>query len=180
MYDDVQFALGRLRGTIVRIHGEPSYILGIDENRVMTYTDTTTKLANKYISLDNKGVDLTPIPIGYVNTKRGATYLVRLAKRRWKQGLDQEGIRTVGRSYLGIDYTATEQFLACLKGEYPSFKEATSRSKELGSVVAFSRKWAIDYLGTLFFRGKVVGHSQGGLHLNGVYKYLTELLEEAL
>ena len=180
MYDDVHFAVGRLGNTIININNEPSYVLGIDDDRLVCYTDTIDKLDAKYIFLDDKAIDLTPIPIGYMNCERGATYLVRLAKRRWKQGLDQAGIRVVGRSYLGVNYTATKEFLSCLKGEYPSLEEATVQAKELCSVIAFSRKWAIDYVGALFFRGKAVGHTRGGVHLNEVYKYLTELLEESL
>ena len=177
MYELVDFAIGRLVQTIIAVDGIPSKVLNIDYDRNMKYTNLGEQ-EMKRISLDSPLIDLTPLKVGYVNFKRGASYLVRKAARRWKQGLDTQGIIVTGADYRVGDYTDSKPFLDCLKGEYPPLAEALFTAKLEEKTIAFDRRWAVGWTGTLYYRGKAVGNTHDGLHLNDVYKYLKELLEE--
>jgi len=179
MYDMVDFAIGRLVQTTIKIKGVPSTILRINADREVKYVHLIEQ-EMRYISLDDEGVDLTPLKVGYLNCRRGASYLVRDARRRWKQGLDQQGISVEGDNYLVHDFYSSQEFLDCLEGKYPSLLEATFTAKDKHKSVAFNRKWAVGPTEELYYRGKIVGNSKDGLHLNEVYKYLKELLEEVL
>ena len=179
MYKDRQYAMGRLLNTILQIRGNPCYVNHITGDMQVRYTDLITD-EESGIQLDDPSLDLSPIELGYVNFKRGASYLIREAARRWKQGTDNKGIVVRGADNRTGDWFLSRQFLNCIADKYPSVIEALIVAEEEGITVAFNRKFAVSSDGSLYYRGIIVGKYDNTFTLNKVYSYLQEILEEAL
>lgn len=188
MYDDINYANGRLVGTIVRLKDEPVKVNDI-YLQVDGITATVKHLKNGY----NKDVllnelNLEPVPLGFCNTPRGLSYLTRVPLRRdWRQGLRQHNMVAL----MGVDPRfATERYLRrTIVGDYPTFKDALKQLKErkedygFDHKIAFCRDFAIDEsYGTpkiLYKWFGVVGDVKGGIpKLINKFAHLNDMLEE--
>jgi hypothetical protein len=130
--------------------------------------------------MDSKSVDITPIQVGYVNLDKGAVYLARVAKRRWKQGLDKRSLCAVGFGNIEEDgWFFTNAMYRCLTNRYPSLEGAILEAKTRGIHVAYHRDWAVSPNGRLYYKGKVVGTVADGCKLTEVFNYLKESLGES-
>lgn len=174
MYESIEYARSRLVGSVISIKNRPCTILSVDYNRELFFTDLVDK-EEKFISMDSKEVDLTPIALGYMNFRDGAVYACRIAKRRWKQGIDKAGAMLSKPMNRGENWVDSKEFLACYYNEYPAFEDAYTQAKESGVSVAFHKKWAINGHGELFYRGKFVGTT---LKLKQAYAYLEQMMKE--
>ena len=184
MYECADYAYGRLVNTVIRIKGEPCLVLALNSGEI-TYRNFGEHLADSTIDFSNIGynsphVDLTPIPVGYVNFKEGALYLVREAARRWKQGLDGRGLSVQGDRMEQAD--AEYLFFStpmndCLTNNYPSFAEAIALAEKEEKVVAFHLDWAVSVAGNLWFKGRLVGNViEDKAVLDDAFIYLQEAL----
>lgn len=179
MYEFIDYAQGRLVDTVISIDQVPCYVMAVSDDRKIKYKTFPAGVL-QVCSLDSDKIDLTPLPLGYVNFKRGSTYLTRIPQRRWKQGLDYRGIRSQGLDYREDDWFTSRAMLDCFNTKYPSYLEALFLLEEDRPCVAFSSKWAVDYEGAVFFRGTKVGKIEGEITLKETYGYLQEMLEESL
>ncbi len=175
MYELVDYARSRLNGGVITIDKHPCQVFEVTEDRKILFTNMKTKEEGN-ISLDSVKVDLTPMKLGYMNFERGASYVSRIAKRRWKQGLDKAGVRFSGLPPRDGGWINSEAFLACYYNDYPTFEEAYLKAKAYRSMVAFHKKWAIYYTGDMYYRGKKVGTA---LKLDQAYAYLKQMMEAA-
>lgn len=179
MYELIDYARGRLDDTVIMIDGSPSFIKMVTGNRELVFRNLTLDDGGA-ISMDSDKVDLTPIPLGYLNSVFGASYLVRLAQRRWKQGLDKRAVMVRGKDCRREDWFYTEDMEQCLTNVYPSFEEAKALAIKDDITVAFNKRWAISAKDSLFHRGMLVGTCKKKVSLQKVYKYLQEILEEVI
>lgn len=176
--DDHEYANSRLAETIVRLNGEPVYIINVSRGMKAN----CTRLDNdEAFVCDANELDLHPVPLGYCNYNKYACYLSRIPMRRdWRQGLRKGNyISLSGADASRIPYDAVRKVII---GEFPTYKACLEAVKKLKSI-AWHRHWAIDAHGQLLYKGgeRPVGIIKDGLpELFSRYMYLTEALKESL
>lgn len=175
-------ANARLGESIIRFEGEPIYVRGISSNYSMMFSFLKNPARNTETLLSNPGVNMRPVPLGYINTNRGCYYISRAPKRKWKQGLELASITFLEYTRAPINlHDYFRDLRKCILGEYPSIKEAYSISRREGYSVAFSRTFAIDPYRHIYMKGKDIGHiDDGHFTINDQCKYLKECVEEVL
>lgn len=177
MYECTDYAHSRLSGTMVKIDGAPAFIEYVGDDRSLLYR-RIGESGGRITYLGDPSIDITPVSLGYVNYPHGATYLTRVPKRRWKQGIDREGISVTGSDFREGKWLESSEVACCIEGEYPTKAVALALAIKKKSTVAFSRKFAVDYNGGLFYRGKRVGSCD--FKLDEVYSFLESMLQVAL
>lgn len=182
---DYQYADSRLRGTTVRTKdGRPFYVKFVNEDGNVIGLDL---LSGEDINIKLDKLDVSPPPLGFVNYVKHSSFIMRMPKRYYKQGVCNNNIFSKNKIH-GVD----QAFSKMIAGIYPSIvscaedifnEEAVSR--------AFFRNFAfldgdLDHM-RLKFRNKVVGKcfvntDNGSLSykLNDKYKYIQEMLEVEL
>lgn len=163
LYQDLAYSQNRLLGTIVRAKDVPVMVREITEEKYIC-TDLTK---NTNMVCPHEDIDLTPVPLGYVNYGGVASYLARVPKRRdWKQGLRKENTITIGNGY-GLGKINLKELAKTIIGKYPTFKQilktlSKNEDKKVKSL-AFSREFAVDKDFTLWYRGEyAVGTVEDG------------------
>jgi hypothetical protein len=191
---DFQYASTRIENTIVRISetGEPVYVCAVDNAGGMCTVCNLTEMQGmrvdfgktSLVSLDD--LNVRPVKLGYVNFNAEAFYLERMPIRHGpnNQGLNVENCVSSGP---GLYNFPMKEFIRCIKGEYPDFKNAVEKSatkKRNGQskTIAFDRYWAVFAGNKLLYKNhEVVGVIKNGVPvLSGEYIYLKERLEAAL
>jgi hypothetical protein len=209
-YENVNDAQMRLVGTVVLYDGEPVYITDIRQKGegdpkgdiFRVYAEPLpykgrgqSEQMRKFIS--SKKFDMAPFPMGFMNRGGEATYLHRSAKKQQKQGLSNATLSVInlsaiqtlvkGGGAVRFEHLITyQEFLDCIKGKYPSIKEATELvSSGKAESVAFSRAFALcrdpslEGLIYLFHKQDKVGFIMDGkLKLNKAARCLKESLQE--
>ena len=143
-YDDLDYARRRLEATLVRLKtGEPFFV-----ERVYLEADGIFCVGNNYANeghqiLSLRDIDLTPVPLGFVNTSADAIFTCRKPMRRdWKQGLSLNSL---------VSYPVTKgqviQNFKLLKqpifNQYPDINRALSLLSAKKMAAAFSRDFAL-------------------------------------
>lgn len=186
MYDNVEYASQRLEGTIVSFKGKPVRI-----DRCLLYK---TRIFAEFRSLNNpekyekvplEELDLTPIKLGFVNTKYGVCYLGRIPLRKdWKQGTRTQNMRIM---WGGIDirWVSDKDLYRTIVGKYPSFNTALEETVNTGLGIAFHKHFALmqekDGVFLLYkFLGKVGDIVNNKPQLFDNYQFLNESLEQAM
>lgn len=205
-YESVEEANMRLSGTVVKYDGEPVYISRVTEAnpgdpkgdvfRVYARPLPVGRAVEdenefrKFIS--SKRFDLSTIKTGFMN-KDGTTYfLSRAPARQYKQGLSGNSLNVVNffsphaKGYHFDALLKTREFAECLRGEYPTFREAL-RAVQDGDAEAraFSRSFAfvadpeLDGLVFLYHKTDKVGYMSGEhFVLASNFQCLRESLQE--
>lgn len=149
---DKDYLRGRLCETVVRHKGEPAFIYNITDNRHVVFSYLGEEIENKKTaSFKSRYFDFSSPPLGYMNLQGRAYYVMRIPRRRWKQGIDRYSLTTVfPSSEKGLGSRFPEghlrslEFKKCIKGEFPSMEEALKQvENSRGDSVAFSRGVAI-------------------------------------
>lgn len=174
---DYEYADSRLSGSIVRVAktGEPIYIESVD---VVSGTAAGKLLrTSEAMSIHVGELNLKPVPLGWCNQARGATYLSRIPKRQdWKQGIRAQSCFSSVTQFGRITH---KDLAECILGVYPTL------GKLLGErwprLTAWSRKWASD--GILLYHG-IVGEVgtmsvDKGPALREKFSFLRESLEKS-
>jgi hypothetical protein len=181
---DYEYAATRLSGTIVRIGTQPVYVKDIGHDTGEVYYLSGVGNKTKKCHLDD--LDLSPIPLGYINVGRDASYVQRIPSRSYKQGLHGNSLYS---KKLHIEMLSVNMFDA-IRGLYPKTLEVVEQIM-CGEVDenAFSRRFSLSAGAKKVFnlncRGKTVGTAKlnfGAMNLNYAFndkfKYLQETLEE--
>jgi len=172
VYKNAEYAANRLAGTIVRrIIGNqhiPIAIANIANSKV-AYTTLADNIPDV---CDLKELDLDPVPLGYINNQKIATYWARKPMRQdWRQGLRAANVVCLSHPHAEWGGNNLKQIAACIDGVYPTFKQClgkVKRNPEAKGSIAFSRDFAIDGGGALMYKSIVVG----GIDDNGEPDYL--------
>lgn len=187
IFDNQRDASNRLTGTVVLWKDKSAKVVGVNEDlRIMLHrlSDGLEGVRKQ----DSKELQLMAPPLGYVNLKRGALYVLRKPVRMWKQGLDPRQLWCNGGGLVGIRTRWDgSEFAKCYDGDYPGIDEALKRFKstnpfdqETPTSVAFSRQWAVDKAGRLHYKGRDVGRMGDNMRLDDKFGWLAEALEESL
>lgn len=193
MYDEQDNISMRLLNSVVRVGKTPVYVIDAGAQEIR-YKSLTSGRENT-INLKSPRLDLSPIPLGYVNYRGEIYYLSRMPVRKYKQGLSSESLNMNGRNGRAKDVLRSKALAKCVLGQYPSQQEAIQRIKD-GEIMglAFSRQFAICENGgfggggenaelSLRFRGKAVGkitRKHDELQLLPSFIYLQEKLTGAM
>lgn len=175
---DYDYAQSRLVDSIVRINksGEPVIIESVNMNSGITTVYVLSSGERANVALDN--LNLKPVPLGWCNQARGATYLARIPKRRdWRQGIRAE---TCFSSAVRFGQIAHIDLARCIKGEYPKLSQLLKKPHK-AITVAWSRKWASDGKQLFFGHLGVVGEMKDDSPvLADEFSFLKESLEKSL
>lgn len=141
-YDDPEYAARRLNGTLVRhINGNPFFV-----SEVFREGDTLMCRGEDYVkgtpeSYDLREIDLTPVPLGYVNITGGkAVYVSRKPMRRdWRQGLSPVSLVVHGD---GGKFSNFKLLMQPILKQYPSFAKCLEGIGKRNTF-AFSRDFAL-------------------------------------
>lgn len=183
---DFEYASTRLSGTIIRHDGWPVYV------HKVFYDTGCAKIYNilkdDYEVVPLSECDLSPVPLGFVNTDLQHFYARRSPCRFYKQGLTQNVL--VVKNYMSFNSPVIAK---TIKGLYPSILECAEYiANEECVSKAFSRKFGLlkhkkkgafklEYIDRKV--GEVAinqGANSFNLHLDEQYEYLKETLEEAI
>ena len=176
---DYEYANSRLSETIVRRNGEPVYVYGVRGG--MSVQFASLENLDDVIECHIDELDLHPVPLGYCNYNKLASYLSRVPMRRdWRQGLRRGNF--VSLSGIDANRIPYECLRQAILGDYPTFTAALEAVKKMKSI-AWHRHWSLDVNMQVLYKGGVrpVGRVENGqVVLDSRYMYLTEALKESL
>ena len=176
----------RLVESLIRYRGQPAYVAGSEGNTLLL--TLTRQNETVRVPLPDAGIDVRPVPLGYVNGNSKCWFVTRKPERRYKQGLTSRSMSITGPEMS----MHTSRFLTCVGfaktvlGEYPDYSNALRSVRRRNGSKAFSRRFALAWdreLGEVMLchRGKRVGQVQDGRPvLSERNQYLQEELEAAL
>lgn len=174
---DYNYAESRLVDSIVRIAktGEPVKVEHINQRTGEALVIFLKDKTSCEVPLDD--LNLKPVPLGWCNTRMGATYLARIPRRRdWRQGIRAE---TCFSSVVAFRMIAFSDIAKCIRGEYPKFKDVIKNQNK--QVMAWSRKWATDGKNVLFGQLGTVGTMEKGVPtLSEGFLFLKESLSASI
>lgn len=176
---DYEYANSRLTETIVRLKGEPVYVYNVRNGMKVQYG--VLKDLDTILECQLEELDLHPVPLGYCNYNKLASYLSRVPMRRdWRQGLRRGNF--VSLSGIDANRIPYESLRQAILGDYPTFTAAVEAVGKVKSI-AWHRHWAVNINGQVLYKGGVrpVGKIENGqVVLDSRYMYLTEALKESL
>ena len=146
-YDNLEYAKGRLIGTVVRVGGKAVHIDGLTKTTVV-YTDF---IEGKPGVGKVSDMDITPVPLGYCNTNclgwDTTTYLVRYPVRKdWRQGLRHATLKTIcNRDKMTSDMIPWADVFRTINGEFPKFEEVINLIQKNRNIKsrAYCREFAV-------------------------------------
>jgi len=173
----------RLRGSIIRLKKTPIHVTEVDGGRI--FFDYLRSGRAGSCDGDDVRIDLTPVPLGFVNLKGGVMrYLYRQPQRRYKQGLEY-GMISSCAEYESLPFRnhgGLRNLCDTIQGIYPTLDEARrSARRSKGGERAFSREFGIRYrdgVERIVYRYEEVGEIKGDdFSLEDSHFYLKEMLE---
>ena len=176
LYQDIRYSQERLIGTIARVKNKAAAIIGLDATVVM-YSELTS---GKQTANAIQDLDVNPVPLGYMNYDETANWLCRSSVRNdWKQGLRAKTIRSLNGEVF-LEGNAMKALGRCIEGDYPTYEKALKVTSERGTMMAFSRDFAVFSGLKIYYKGKYeVGQiNNKEITLFDKFKWLTESLEE--
>lgn len=178
--------VGYLEGTIVSYKGLPVYIQdAMQDGFVATYLNNQRE--KFLIKRDDKDLNVSSLPLGYINTHRaGALYLMRTPERQWKQGISNATLKYMDQKskivggFPILDFR--EEAFAMFVGNYTHIEDAIEHATALNKPWAFHRHFAVDRDNQLFFKTKKVGtiNKRKVISLEKTYSYLHEMCNEVI
>lgn len=173
----------RLGSSLVRKGETPVYIKGVESiNKVIVYDPIKRETDFAKVS----DLNLTPVPLGYVERDGEVLYVTRKPTRKYKQGLTQENM--VAKDVLSgrlVALRIDDRGLSkAILGQYPSIEQSFQQCRDGADIVPFSREWAVaNYKGELcvMHKGSVVGYvGDDNVMLSPDKYFLKESLMEVL
>ena len=125
MWDNINDCDNQLSDTIVRLkEGEPVMIMGVsgnDRDIIASYL-LLKDMAEGACKVED--LDLSPVPLGYVNAHGRSYYCVRQPRRRWKHGLDNGSLKTINSpNRFRADGETYPALASTIKRDYPTMEE---------------------------------------------------------
>jgi hypothetical protein len=177
LYDNPAYTQQRVVNTIVRrTNGKAVIPRAISKANGVIADEMSS---GNQIQFPYNELDLTPVPLGYVNRgAKGAIYIVRTPKRNdWKQGaraenlrflFSREGLKPQKKLIRDLDDRLIEveadpavpifrmpdpqQLANTIEGRFPSFDEAVALTRK-NNEVAYNRNFSINLEGFIFHKG---------------------------
>lgn len=179
MYEDnLEYAEGRLRHTVVMLRGEPVFIRDIVSGDEVFFSYLKEMEETYECSLSDLDV-FGQNKLGYVNYGDSAYHLVRKPVRNdWRQGIRMANLTFTGEE--GFGNLPWLPLRNTILGSYPNFEEAVKVVERGHFKCAFSRNFAVGMHHTLFYKERPVGSYDKIVTLREQFKYLTEYLHEVL
>jgi hypothetical protein len=178
--EDAEYASTRLRGTVVMLNARPVEVLAMSPNsRSEVRCDLKDIITGDMIRADMQQLDITPVPLGYVNYNDQASYLTRMPTRGHgcQQGLRYATIRTINGMHAGdLPMSVIGKTII---NDFPSLESCIKAVAKKHSQ-AFHRNWMIDSGLNLIYKGtEVAGRVlEGRCILDEAYSYLQEQLDD--
>ncbi len=161
----------RLHGTIIRYNNHPYFCRYNGSNSLILYHVNQTDSEFKTIKGNDVLLDISSVPLGYIQQGDKVAYLTRKPHRRYKQGIDdsallwhtideEEGPQNFPRSLRGNLYT--QATIDMILGNYPALDKVMDIKPDRAVEVAISRDVAVRYRPALqmwdvFLRRRCVG-----------------------
>ena len=190
IWDNLRDCSAQLGSTIVRKGLYPVYVRDVGERRGDLYVSYRTLATGREGECLVSELDVSPVPLGYINFRGRAIYATRLPARRWKTGLDEGNIRGKLRGGEAVrlnPFSQGRSVSACIMGKYPSLAEAVAQAKEEDIEVAFSRRFALSPTGrtgkdaVLYYKAMEAGVVVNGVPtLKANFSFLNESLQKAI
>lgn len=174
---DYEYANSRLIDTIVRLESEPIHVNQVRRDGKVEYYTLADRGEIKTCDLED--LNLKPVPLGYCNYGKMATYLTRMPMRRdWRQGLRRENMTSI--SGMNSNKIPIHQLHHCIVGDFPTLAGALGALGKVSSI-AWHRHWAVNTDNQVTYKGGVVVGSvkDGVVVLNESHQYLKEALAES-
>ncbi len=177
----------RLGNTIIRIMNLPVWIRSIenDYSARILYLNTDKQSHIEDIR-EVVGIDTTPVPLGFTNFNKQASYLFRRPSRRTKQGLAEESLSCNAGHIPRIseDKEWRKALGGTIIGSYPTIavaKKLLNSASDFHSV-AITRNWSLTSKGMVCYKFfGVVGSFDSKTNkilLLEEFEYLKEVLEQ--
>jgi len=153
-----------LSGCIIRVKDVPIMVLDVftEVNRAgkpvttMKYIEVGEQVKPKYINMRSRRLNLSPVPLGYVNFREGedgmnCATLSRIPSRMWKIGLDASNLHItapVGQDKANLRKTSlllSPSLRDTIMGHYLSYTDTLELLKDssLYSCLAFGRHFGV-------------------------------------
>lgn len=148
-YDSSADAHMRLTRTVVRFEDKPIYIMEVGPDmRLLTWDMLPAQKFVNGIHSNDKRLDISSVPLGFINYNGEGYYASRSPSRSQKQGVNLQSLfydsMTNGKSPYGAinnnDFIVS--FGAMCRGEYPELKESVDMASH-GKSCAFSKTWGL-------------------------------------
>lgn len=185
---DVNHANLRLSGTIVRLGDLPIYISEVNEDwsvrakYLISYKDLRIPDL-----LNSEALDISPVPLGFCQMGETCSYLMRMPRRRTKQGLSEDSINAHDgpRNFIMESKAYSQSLGNTIINNYPPLAAAIKMLGKGFYSVGIARNWALYRHGTrtlLLYKyyGQVGELANGVFSLTEEYRYLQESLDEEL
>ena len=178
--NDVEYARQKLSNSVVKLDGEPIWVVAIDAVDCVLYSKVSSPTIENYTSLEK--LDFSPFKLGNYNGLQ-TFYVSRIPVRGWTQGLKQTNLQFSTK----LDLSSTA-FYNLLIGKYPSFEECVEcLINEERTKIAFNRVFSIykekDEL-ILFYKNSPVGtifnYNKLNVNFFNHYSFLRELYYEGI
>lgn len=194
MYTNVDYAHSRLLNTWVRFKGKPVLVESVyrDDESGKIMLAIKDFAADKRHKVDIVDLDLSSMPLGFVNFRGSSIFLYRMPMRNdWRQGIrsSNTGAKSPSGMMGGMNRSrvfASKQFSNSVLGVYPSMEECVedvvndewmskSFSKHFSVVKQDDRPWLV-YKGDKTI-AKITNKLEKPIFV-GAYKHLQESFEE--
>lgn len=183
---DVAHANLRLSGTIVRLNDYPVYVQEVNDDWTASIMFLNSgKKATTGDIREQEGLDISPVPLGFCQIGQQASYLMRMPRRRTKQGLSEDSISSHDGNSSSVrrDNAYSKSLHNTITNVYPSLSTAISMLDKSFTSVGIARNWAvtrIDGFNVLMYKyygpvGKVMDKQY---ILDQDYSYLQECLDQ--
>ena len=184
--NDWEYASAKLGGSIVRYEGYPVWVVDVNDEYVCLDKIPSNGGTFKVQLCD---LDLTPLPLGFVNGDNTCSYIQRVPKRNdWKQGVRAANLMGLSSSSVNLNINSVD-FVNTVLNKFPSIENCMEYI-ECGECDsrAFNRRFSLGTLVkegfSLFYKNYRIGYLDPmrakSYTLDKECFYLKELLEESL
>ena len=187
-YEDIDYAKTRLSNTYVQTNTGSLFFVenveyNIERGSIHCFGSAYELNGKEFKCYDLQDLDLTPIPLGFINleSEDTAVYATRIPIRKyWRQGLGTGNLHCFTFYSHKIEgFPPPASLVKTFFNKYPTLDQALSKVKK-DKITAFHRNWAISEE-DVFCRYKHVGTvKKGAISLSKRFSYLQPRLKEVL